>query len=59
MLQTTGRADDPQRWRQSGGWLWAFEQDLQALLLAEMQARLQPIYGLLEAARNDKIGQKE
>ncbi|HQS21700.1 MULTISPECIES: DUF3348 family protein [unclassified Acidovorax] len=59
MLQTTGRADDPQRWRQSGGWLWAFEQDLQALLLAEMQARLQPIYGLLEAARNDKTGQQE
>ncbi|MCL5741559.1 MAG: hypothetical protein M1430_12150 [Betaproteobacteria bacterium] len=24
-----------------------------------MQARLQPIYGLLEAARNDKTGQQE
>lgn len=36
-----------------GGWLLTFEQDMRALLLAEMQARLQPHRGLLEAARND------
>ena len=58
-LQTSGRHDEPQRWRQPGGWLWAFEQDLQALLIAEMQVRLQPITGLLEAAHNEKAGQKE
>lgn len=58
-LQTSGRADEPLRWRQPGGWLWAFEQDLQALLLAEMQVRLQPITGLLEAAHNEKTGQQE
>lgn len=58
-LQTSGQADEPLRWRQSGGWLWAFEQDLQALLLAEMQVRLQPITGLLEAAHNEKTGQQE
>lgn len=58
-LQASGQADEPQRWRQPGGWLWLFEQDLQALLLAEMQVRLQPITGLLEAARNEKSGQQE
>ena len=59
MLQTTGRADDPMCWRQPGGWLFAFEQDLHALLLAEMQVRLQPISGLLEAAHDDKTGRQE
>ena len=48
-LEQSGHADEPQRWRKAGGWLWAFEQDLQALLLAEMQVRLQPIMGLLQA----------
>lgn len=52
-LQESGHADDPLRWRRAGGWLASFEQDLQALLLAEMQVRLQPITGLLEAARNE------
>ncbi|MES2612765.1 MAG: DUF3348 family protein [Pseudomonadota bacterium] len=52
-LQESGQADDPLRWRRVGGWLASFEQDLQALLLAEMQVRLQPITGLLEAARNE------
>ncbi len=55
-LERSGQADEPQRWRKAGGWLWAFEQDLQALLLAEMQVRLQPIMGLLEAAHNEKNG---
>ncbi len=59
MLQTAGRADDPMRWRQPGGWLFAFEQDVQALLLAQMQVRLQPISGLLEAALHDKTGRQE
>ncbi|MGV3681282.1 MAG: DUF3348 family protein [Acidovorax sp.] len=52
-VQASGQADEPLRWRQAGGWLAGFEQDLQALLLAEMQVRLQPIMGLLEAARNE------
>ncbi len=58
-LQTSGQDDAPQRWRQPGGLLWTFEQDLQALLLAEMQVRLQPIVGLLEAAHNETTGQQE
>lgn len=58
-LQATGQADDPMRWRKPGGWLWTFERDLQALLVAEMQVRLQPVMGLLDAARNEKTGQVE
>ena len=53
-LEASGHTDDPRRWRQPDGWLWTFEQDFQALLLAEMQVRLQPIMGLLEAAHNEK-----
>ncbi|MDP3226470.1 MAG: DUF3348 family protein [Acidovorax sp.] len=58
-LQHSGVADQPLRWRQPGGWLWAFEQDLQALLIAELQVRLLPITGLLEAAHNEKTGLQE
>ena len=58
-LQARGQADEPPRWRQPGGWLWAFEQDMHALLLAEMQVRMLPITGLLEAAHNEKTGQQE
>ncbi|HEY9208787.1 DUF3348 family protein [Acidovorax sp.] len=58
-LQSSGRAGEPEGGHPEDGWLWAFEEDLQALLLAEMQARLQPITGLLEAARNQVTGQQE
>lgn len=54
-LHALGQDDDPQRWRQVGGWLAAFERDLQALLLAELQVRLQPVTGLLEAAHNENM----
>lgn len=49
-----GLPHEPHRWREPGGWLHAFELDLQALLLAEMHMRMQPISGLLAAARHDK-----
>lgn len=52
-LEASGLEDAPQRWRQPGGWLHAFEQDFRALWQAEVQVRLQPIRGLLEAARNE------
>lgn len=58
-LQNSRVADEPLRWRQAGGWLWAFEQDLQALLIAELQVRLLPITGLLEAAHHEKTGRQE
>ncbi len=58
-LENCGVADEPQRWAQPGGWLWAFEQDLQALLIAELQVRLLPITGLLDAAHNEITGRQE
>ncbi|MBD9390754.1 DUF3348 domain-containing protein [Acidovorax sp. ACV01] len=51
-LAAAGRDDEPQRWALPGGWLFAFEQDLRTLLLAEMQVRLEPLTGLLEAAQS-------
>ena len=33
-LTAQGLTDEPARWRQAGGWLWAFERDMQALLTA-------------------------
>lgn len=51
-LEAAGRDDEPQRWALPGGWLFAFEQDLRALLLAELQVRLEPLAGLLEAAQS-------
>lgn len=51
-LAAAGQEDEPQRWRQPGAWLDAFEQDMRTLLLTELQLRLSPITGLLEAAHN-------
>ena len=51
-LKAAGRDDDARQWSLPGGWLHAFERDLQALLLAELQVRLEPVTGLLEAARS-------
>lgn len=47
------QADDPVRWTQAGGWLARFCSDLQMLLLAEMELRLQPALGLIEAFKQD------
>jgi len=52
-LAAAGCADDPVRWKQAGGWLHAFERDLQALLQAEIEVRLEPVLGLLEAAQSN------
>lgn len=41
--------DLPEQWIAPGGWLAQFCMDLQALLLAELELRLQPILGLVEA----------
>jgi len=42
-------SSDPTQWLASGGWLWCFCQDMQALLLAEVDIQLQPALGLIEA----------
>ena len=50
---TTQQPDDPAAWRQPGGWLHAFGKELEAALLAELDVRLQPVTGLMEALRNE------
>lgn len=46
-------ADDPQAWMAPGGWLHRFCQEMQLLLLAELEARLEPPRGLLDALHNE------
>lgn len=41
--------DDPEMWMRPGGWLAMYCQDMQAVLLAELEVRLQPVAGLIEA----------
>ncbi len=41
--------DDPELWLQPDGWLAQFYQEMQSLLLAELDVRLQPVVGLIEA----------
>ncbi len=43
------QADNPADWTQAGGWLARFCNDMQMLLLAEVDLRLQPTMGLIEA----------
>lgn len=44
-----GAADEPATWRRPGGWLHVFETDWHQALLAELDLRLQPVAGLIEA----------
>ena len=53
-LADTQQADNPARWTQAGGWLARFCSDMQMLLLAEVELRLQPAMGLIEAFKQDK-----
>ncbi len=48
-LQTNGQADTPALWTLDGAWLARFCHELQTVLLAELDLRLQPTLGLLEA----------
>lgn len=48
-------ADDPERWLQPGGWLAAFCEEMQAVLLAELDLRLQPVKGLIAALDNEVL----
>jgi len=49
----TRQADDPAAWMLPGGWLAGFCKDLQGVLLAELDVRLQPAVGLIEAFSNE------
>ena len=53
-LAASGQADNPATWMHRGGWLLGFCQDLQTLLLAEAELRLQPSAGLLDALNQQK-----
>ena len=50
-----GREDDDDRqlWSQAGGWLGQFAGEMQEALLAELEARLQPVLGLMEALKEE------
>ena len=44
---------NPELWIKPGGWLMRFRSELQTVLLAELDARLQPTLGLMEALHNE------
>lgn len=53
-LRTTQpRPDEPALWRQAGGWLDRFDKEQQAVLLAELDLRLEPVIGLVEAFQRE------
>ena len=54
LLATTQTDDNPDAWMQPGAWLSRFCSELQAVLLAELDLRLQPAVGLLEAFNSEK-----
>lgn len=49
-VEETGREDDPGTWRRPGEWLHVFEEEWRRALLAELQLRLEPVAGLVEAS---------
>lgn len=52
-LRKTHQHDDPTTWRKPGGWLHGFGEELRAVLLAELETRLEPVTGLVEAFSNE------
>jgi hypothetical protein len=52
-LVDTQQADIPAEWTRAGGWLARFRSDMQMLLLAEVELRLQPAMGLIEAFKQE------
>jgi hypothetical protein len=51
-LADTQAPDAPDLWMQPGAWLAVFCKDMQGVLLAELDVRLQPVMGLVEALGN-------
>lgn len=52
-LADAQQADNPAGWVQAGGWLARFCSDVPMLLLAEVELRLQPAMGLIEACNEE------
>jgi hypothetical protein len=48
-LADGGQQDDPASWRRPGGWLEQFAREWRQLLAAELDVRLQPVTGLVDA----------
>ncbi len=57
LLATQQTDDNPDAWMKPGAWLARFCGELQAVLLAELDLRLQPAVGLLEAFISEKSQQ--
>jgi len=56
-FKTCNSVDNPILWINENGWLTQFYSEMQQLLLAEFEVRLQPIIGLVEAY-NEEIEKK-
>lgn len=52
-LDDSQQTDNPALWLQPGGWLEKYCKDMQTALLAELEVRLQPVLGLIEAFRKE------
>lgn len=52
-LDAAQQQDALASWRQPGGWLDVFGKEVQEVLLAELEVRLQPVVGLIEAFSNE------
>ena len=47
---------DVERWMDAGGWLSAFSREMQEMLLSELEIRLQPTLGLIDALSEATFG---
>ena len=52
-LDPAQQQDAQALWQQPGGWPDAFGKEMQEVLLAELEVRLQPVMGLIEAFSNE------
>jgi hypothetical protein len=52
--QANSVQDESSRWLKKGGWLDRFIREMQAVLLAELELRLMPVFGLIEALEVEK-----
>lgn len=52
-LKLPQQQDASANWQQSGGWLNVFDKDFHGLLRAELDFRLEPVVGLIEAFSNE------
>ena len=57
-LPNSPEACDLATWMAPGGWLFSFCGQMQEMLLAELEIRLQPVLGLIESIDETGIGEK-